>query len=78
MLGPAALMAYVLAFWSLAAELGALEPFALSGLFSHWQVWLPFGGVVHVLAHFLNRYGDVGRFEAPEVVSSLPFRKRTS
>ena len=74
LLGPAALMVYVLAFWSLAADLAILEPFPVAGVFSHWEIWLALGGLVQLVAHPFHRYGEVGRFEAPQLLTSLSFR----
>jgi hypothetical protein len=40
-LSPASVVALVLAFWRLGADLGWTGQFAIStGLFSHWQVWM--------------------------------------
>jgi hypothetical protein len=41
LLSPASVVALVLAFWRLGADLGWTGQFAISaGLFSHWQVWM--------------------------------------
>ena len=41
LLSPASVVAVVLAFWRLGADLGWTGHFAIStGLFSHWQVWM--------------------------------------
>jgi hypothetical protein len=51
-LTPAAVMAGVLGIWRLA------EDFAIrQGLFSHWQVWFAFAGILQTGAYLLNRYG---------------------
>ena len=77
LLGPAALGSYVLATWSLAAGLGILAAFPLPGLYSHWEIWLGLGGLVQLIAGVFERYGEVGRFEAPALLASLvPARKR--
>jgi hypothetical protein len=58
LLTPAAVMACVLAFWRLAADLNATAQFPISeGLFSHWQVWLTLAASLQFFATILNRYG---------------------
>ena len=74
LLGPAALGAYVLATWSLAAGLEILEPFPVVGIFSHWEVWLSLGGLIQMVAGVFDRYGALGRFEAPSLLTSLSLR----
>lgn len=68
---PASLMAYVLGFWRLASDLGVTNEFAISGLFSHWQIWIVTAVVLHIAAGVLNRYGRGGEFHLP---SALTFR----
>ncbi|MEQ1884149.1 MAG: hypothetical protein ABL967_03755 [Bryobacteraceae bacterium] len=58
LLMPAALMAYVLAVWGLTSDLGATSTFAMTGVFSHWQVWILSAALMHLGAFFLNRYGS--------------------
>ena len=59
LLTPAAVMAFVLAFWRLAADLKATGAFPISdGLFSHWQVWLVAAAMLQSCAMGLNRYGN--------------------
>ena len=59
LLTPAAVMACVLAFWRLAADLNATGQFPITdGLFSHWQVWLTAAAVLQFCALLLNRYGN--------------------
>lgn len=59
LLTPSAIMAFVLAFWRLSADLSAGGPFPISvGLFSHWQVWLAGAAVLEFFALLLNRYGN--------------------
>ena len=59
LLTPAAVMAIVLAFWRLSADLRATGEFPISvGLFSHWQVWLAGAAILEFLAIILNRYGN--------------------
>jgi hypothetical protein len=58
LLTPAAVMACVLAFWRLAADLNATGQFPIpSGLFSHWQIWLTLAASLQFCATRLNRYG---------------------
>ena len=68
---PASLMAYVLGFWRLTSDLGVTNEFAIRGLFSHWQIWIVTGVVLHVAAGVLSRYGCGGEFHLP---SALTFR----
>ena len=69
LLWPAVLMAYVLAFWRLGADLGVTGRFAIGqGIFSHWQVWLALAICLNVLAVMLNRYGRGGRLRLPVAV----------
>ena len=56
---PAGVMALVLAFWRLAADLKFTGQFPIAGgLFSHWQIWLILGVALHSCAILLNRYGN--------------------
>jgi hypothetical protein len=58
LLTPAAVMACVLAFWRLAADLNATGQFPIaSGFFSHWQIWLTLSASLQFCATLLNRYG---------------------
>ena len=57
LLYPTSLMAYVLAIWRLASDMGATGEFTAYGLFSHWQTWMVLGGMLNVLAFVLSRYG---------------------
>ncbi len=58
LLNPAALMAFVLAFWRIAADLKWTSNFAISsGLFSHWQVWMGGAALLQFCSYALNRYG---------------------
>ena len=55
---PAAVMAYVLAGWRVAADLNITGQFPITeGLFSHWQVWGAGAAVLNFAAILLNRYG---------------------
>ena len=61
LLTPATVMAVVLAFWRLAADLNWTNTFAISsGLFSHWQVWMLTAALLHFCSRALNRYGKGG------------------
>ena len=58
LLVPVAVMASVLGIWRLAADLRITSDFAIpNGLFSHWQVWIAFAGLLSFLSRLLNRYG---------------------
>ncbi len=63
LLKPAALLAFVLGFWKIAADLNWTGGgFAIpSGLFSHWQVWLGGAAVLQLCSYALNRYGKGDR-----------------
>jgi hypothetical protein len=61
LLTPAAVMAFALGCWRLAADLNLAGSFAIStGLFSHWQVWLGGAAALQLCAHVLTRYGRNG------------------
>ena len=74
LLVPAALMAYLLGIWRLASDLGMAGEFAISGLFSHWQVWIALAAAIHIASSSLNRYGNGGTLKGPRL---LHFRKLT-
>jgi hypothetical protein len=58
LLTPGAVMACVLAFWRLAADVNVTAQFPIAnGLFSHWQVWLALASSLQFCATLLNRYG---------------------
>lgn len=62
LLTPAAVMACVLAFWRLTADINVTNQFPIrDGLFSHWQVWLSCAAVLQLAATVLNRYGNPHR-----------------
>lgn len=67
LLTPLALMAYVLGLWRLAADMGFAGAFAISGLFSHWQVWMIVGVALQLTRSVLNRYGNTAHFRPPRV-----------
>ncbi|MGC9945982.1 MAG: hypothetical protein ABSF64_06385 [Bryobacteraceae bacterium] len=57
-LTPAAVMAAALGIWRLAEDPHWASDFAIrKGLFSHWQVWFGFAGLLQAGSHFLYRYG---------------------
>lgn len=70
LLTPLVLMAYVLGLWRLASDMGFAGEFGISGLFSHWQVWMIIGALLQLTGSALNRYGQGVGFRIPRV---LPF-----
>lgn len=66
-------MAYVLGLWRLASDMGFAGQFGITGLFSHWQIWMLVGAVIQATAAALNRYGQGIAFRLPTV---LPFYPR--
>ena len=62
LLKPAALIAFVFAFWRIAADLHWTKTFAIpAGLFSHWQVWVGAAVFLQFCSYALNRYGRTDR-----------------
>jgi hypothetical protein len=78
LLAPASLMAYALGFWRMASDMGMAGAFGISGVFSHWQVWIALAVTLHIAASILNRYGRAGEFHLPRIlnVRILPLRPR--
>jgi hypothetical protein len=76
LLVPASLMAYVLGFWRLLADMGIVGQFAITGVFSHWQIWIAVGVSLHLVAYSLNRYGRGGDLEIPRFLSIRTFLGR--
>jgi len=76
LLVPVALMAYVLGFWRLAADMGFVAQPGIIGVFAHWQIWIGAAVFLHLVSSMLNRYGRRGQFEVPPVLNPriLPFR----
>ena len=74
---PASLMAYSLGFWRLASDMGLAGQFDITGAFSHWQLWIGLGVLLHTAAITLNRYGRGEDLEMPRVLSALPGRRGT-
>ncbi len=57
LLVPSALLAFTMAFWSIASDLHWTGDFFLSsGLFSHWQVWLCTAAVLLLVSRLLDRF----------------------
>jgi hypothetical protein len=69
LLTPLALMAYVLGLWRLASDMGAAGEFGITGLFSHWQVWIPVAVLLQMTAAALNRYGRGGDLQLPRLLT---------
>jgi hypothetical protein len=65
---PAALMAYALGFWRLASDLGMAGEFGITGMFSHWQVWMAVAVAMQLAASALNRYGRGDGFHIPRIL----------
>ena len=76
LLTPLALMAYVLGFWRLASDLGFAGESGITGVFSHWQVWIPGGALLQFAGVSLTRYGRGGELNVPKllVLPGLPIR----
>jgi hypothetical protein len=75
LLVPASLMAYSLGFWRLASDMGLAGQFGITGAFSHWQLWIGLGVILHAGAISLNRYARGGDLEMPHVLAALPGRR---
>ena len=73
---PAALMAYVLGFWRLASDMGLAGEFGITGLFSHWQIWMTLAALLHICAATLNKYGRGGDLHVPRVLTFPLFPSR--
>jgi hypothetical protein len=78
LLVPASLMAYSLGFWRLASDMGLAGQFDITGAFSHWQLWIGLGVILHAAAISLNRHGRGGNFQMPQVLAALPGRRGTA
>ena len=72
---PMALMAFVLGLWKLASDLGVAGEFEITGVFSHWQVWIALGFALSFAASVLNRYGRGGQLDEARVATPFPFEK---
>jgi hypothetical protein len=77
---PLALMAYVLGFWRLASDMGMAGESGITGVFSHWQVWIPVAVLLQMTAGALNRYGRGGDLQLPKLLTfpRLARRDRTN
>jgi len=69
---PVAFLAYVLGLWKLTADLGMAGQFGLTGIFSHWQVWIAFALALSFASSALSRYGRGGELEESRVVTPFP------
>lgn len=80
LLMPASLMAYVLGFWRLASDMGITGQFGITGVFSHWQIWIATAVLMHGSASVLNRYGRGGDFNVRRVLmfNLFPTRETAS
>jgi hypothetical protein len=57
LLAPSALIAFIMSFWGIAAQLHWTTNFVVSsGPFSHWQAWLIAASALLFAARVLNRY----------------------
>jgi hypothetical protein len=68
-------MAYSLGFWRLASDMGLAGQFDITGAFSHWQLWIGLGVILHTGAIILNRHGRGGNLELPRVLDAIPGRR---
>jgi hypothetical protein len=78
LLTPIALMAYVLGFWRLASDMGLAGPFGITGVFSHWQIWIGLAAALHITAVSLNRYGRGGALHGPRLVMFPTFPRKST
>lgn len=76
LLTPASLMAYVLGFWRLAADMGVAGEFGISGFFSHWQIWILLAVILQFGGHALTRYGHEGALSMPRSLMFFMFATR--
>jgi hypothetical protein len=65
---PLALMAYVLGFWRLASDMGIASESGITGVLSHWQVWIPAGALLQFAGTSLTRYGRGGDLNIPKLL----------
>ena len=71
---PLALMAYVLGFWRLASDMGFAGESGITGVFSHWQIWIPGGALLQFAGTSLTRYGRGGELNTSGL-SIFPIRE---
>jgi hypothetical protein len=76
LLAPVVLMAYVLGFWRLASDMGLAGEYPFSGLFSHWQVWIPLAALLHIGMTTLRKYGQSGELNVPRILTLQSFPPR--
>jgi hypothetical protein len=76
LLVPVALMAYVLGLWRVASDMGLAGEFPFSGLFSHWQVWIPLAALLHIGSSALKKYGQGGELNIPRILMLPSFPPR--
>jgi hypothetical protein len=68
-LTPLSVVALVLGFWRLGADLNLTGAFAISrGIFSHWQVWMALAIVLQAAAIMLGRLGHREDYETDDLV----------
>jgi|SRR5579862_992847 len=72
LLMPLALMAYALGLWRLASDMGFAGEFGITGLFSHWQIWVMAGVALQTGGSALNRYGHGAELQMPRVLTFHP------
>lgn len=67
-LTPLSLLALVLGFWRLGADLNLTGAFAISrGVFSHWQVWMAIAILMQAAAIMLGRFGHSDEYETDDL-----------
>jgi len=76
LLVPVALMAYVLGLWRVASDMGLAGEFPFSGLFSHWQVWIPLAALLQIGSSALKKYGQGGELNIPRILTLPSFPPR--
>jgi hypothetical protein len=70
-------MPYALGLWRLAYDLGLAAEFGVTGVFSHWQIWIALGITTNVAGVSLSRYGRGGQLAVPKVLTVFPNRPDT-
>jgi hypothetical protein len=55
--------------------MGLAGQFGITGAFSHWQLWIGLGVMLHAGAISLNRHGRGGELEIPHLLNPLPGRR---
>ena len=69
---PMAFLAYVMGLWKLASDLNLAGEFGLTGVLSHWQIWIAVALALSFAASALSRYGRGGELEESRVVTPFP------